>query len=71
MWASLDLTYYEGGSTTVNGQKKNDRQDNTRGGLTLAVPVTMNQSLKLAWSRGVTTRIGTAFETFGVVRFWF
>jgi hypothetical protein len=66
MWASLDLSYYAGGSTTVNGRKKNDRQDNTRGGLTLAVPVTPNQSLKLTWARGVTTRIGTEFETFGV-----
>jgi hypothetical protein len=73
MWAAVDFIYYGGGSTTVDGQSKNDRQDNTRGGLTLAVPVTAHQSLKLSWSRGVSTRVGTAFETFGVAWqvFWY
>jgi hypothetical protein len=71
MWAALDFTYYEGGSTTVNGQDKHDRQDNTRAGLTLAVPVTLNQSLKLTWSRGVTTRVGSEFEILGLAWQWF
>jgi Putative MetA-pathway of phenol degradation len=67
MWASVDYTYYVGGSTTIDGQRQNDRQENTRTGLTLAVPVTSYQTLKFAWSRGVTTRIGTSFDTLGVV----
>jgi hypothetical protein len=64
-WASLDYTYYSGGQTTVNGQQKYDRQDNSRGGITLAVPVFLGQSIKVAWSKGVSTRVGSAFETFG------
>jgi hypothetical protein len=70
LWAAFDFTYYAGGSTTVNGQSQNDRQDNTRGGLTLALPVTLHQSLKLTYARGVTTRIGSQFETIGVAWQW-
>lgn len=65
LWASLDLTYYAGGETTVGGRTKQDRSENTRAGLTVAVPVTRHQSLKLAWSRGVSVRIGQNFTTFG------
>jgi hypothetical protein len=70
LWAAFDFTYYAGGSTTVNGQPQNDRQGNTRGGFTLSVPVTLQQSLKLTWARGVSTRIGSEFETIGVAWQW-
>jgi len=66
VWAAADFTYYNGGETTVDGSSKNDRQDNTRGGLTLAVPAWKNQSLKLTWAQGVSTRIGSSFQTFGL-----
>jgi hypothetical protein len=66
MWAAFDFTYYSGGQTTLDGQRKDDRQNNTRGGLTAAIPVTPHQSLKLAWANGVTARIGTKFQTIGV-----
>jgi hypothetical protein len=65
MWVAFDFTYYVGGTTTVNGQHKNDRQDNTRAGITLSVPMTSSQSLKLTWARGVSTRIGSSFDTLG------
>jgi hypothetical protein len=65
-WAAFDFTYYSGGSTTVNGKRNNDRQDNTRAGLTISIPMTHSQSLKLTWARGVSTRIGTSFDTLGV-----
>jgi len=70
LWAAFDYTYYVGGSTTVDGQRKNDRQDNTRAGVTLAMPVTPHQSLKLTWARGVTTRIGSSFDTIGAAWQW-
>jgi hypothetical protein len=69
-WVALDFTYYSGGATTVGGQSNNDRQDNTRTGLTIALPVTSYQSLKLSWARGVSTRIGSNFETIGVAWQW-
>jgi len=66
LWLAMDYTYYEGGTSRVNGQYKNDRQDNSRTGVTLAVPVTRLQSVKMSWARGVTTRIGDSYDTIGV-----
>jgi hypothetical protein len=66
MWAAFDLTYYSGGQSTLNGQQKDDRQDNTRGGFTVAVPVARSQSFKLTWANGVSARVGSKFRTIGV-----
>ncbi len=66
MWAALDLTYYTGGQSTLNGQQKDDRQSNTRGGFTVAVPVGRSQSFKLTWAKGVAARVGSKFQTIGV-----
>jgi hypothetical protein len=66
LWLAADATYYAGGRTTVNGVQKDDRQENTRVGLTLSVPVGHGHSLKLNWSEGVSERIGTNFTTLGV-----
>jgi hypothetical protein len=73
LWASADYTYFNGGETTVNGQPQNDRQGNTRGGVTVSVPIKQDQSLKLTWSRGVSIRVGSNFDTIGVAwqRAWF
>jgi len=65
-WAAFDFTYYSGGATTLDGQRKDDRQDNTRAGLTFAVPVTKHQSLKATYANGVTARIGSKFQTIAV-----
>jgi hypothetical protein len=66
LWAAADFTYYTGGSTTVDGVSKDDRQDNTRGGLTLSVPLVKGQTVKFSWAEGVSTRIGSSFRTFGL-----
>jgi hypothetical protein len=65
-WAAIDFTYYVGGESTVDGRNQNNRQDNTRGGLTLSVPVTSSQSMKVNWARGVSTRVGSEFESIGL-----
>ena len=70
LWIAADYTYYTGGATTLNGQAKQDRQDNTRGGLTLSVPLTRSQSFKIAYARGVSTRVGSSFQTIGVTWQW-
>jgi hypothetical protein len=70
LWLAADYTFYTGGSTTINDQINRDRQDNSRAGLTLSVPITNGQSLKFAWTRGVSTRIGSSFETIGVTWQW-
>jgi hypothetical protein len=65
-WAAVDFTYYNGGATTVTGQPTSERQDNTRAGATIAMPAGKNQSLKLAWTQGVSTRVGSSFQTFSL-----
>ena len=62
-WAAGDFTYYSGGSTKVGDASKDDRQSNVRLGLTLAIPITSSQSVKLGWTQGATTRIGSNFTT--------
>jgi hypothetical protein len=65
IWAALDGTYYTGGRTTVNGVKNDDRQENSRLGATVALPVSRHNSVKLYGSVGATARTGTNFTTVG------
>jgi len=65
LWLALDYTYFSGGESTLNGVPQHDRQNNSRGGATVSIPVGKGQSLKLAWARGVSTRIGSDFDTIG------
>jgi len=66
MWGAVSVTYYEGGRTTLNGVAQDDRQRGTRGGLTLALPLTRQQSIKLFYQSGLYARTGTDFDTAGV-----
>ena len=66
IWFAVDATHYRGGRTSIDGVRGRDLQSNTRLGLTASLPITASQSLKLNWSRGVSTRTGTDFDTVGV-----
>lgn len=66
LWVAADLTYYSGGRTTVDGVRSADLQESTRVGMTASLPVWELYSVKLAWSKGVTTRIGADFTTYGI-----
>ena len=63
---AFDATWFEGGQTSVGGVVNRDRESNSRAGLTLVTPVDRHNSIKLFASRGVSTRIGSSFDTFGV-----
>jgi len=65
-WISLDANYFVGGESTVDGKKADDRQDNSRFGLTFSSPITQQLSAKLYASTGVMTRIGNEFESIGL-----
>lgn len=65
-WAALNGTYYTGGNSTVNGLALDDRQDNSRIGGTLVVPVSKQHSLKLALSTGAIVRVGSNFTTVSI-----
>jgi hypothetical protein len=66
LWLAANATYYDGGESTVDGVAKDDRQSNSRYGLTLSLPLARSQSLKLYWSDGATTRIGSDFTSYGL-----
>jgi hypothetical protein len=63
MWVSGNTTFYSGGSSVINGTANNDRQKNARIGATFSYPLNKQQSLKIAWAKGVTTRIGGNLNT--------
>lgn len=65
-WAALDGTYYAGGRTTVDGVRRDDRQKASRVGVTLALPVSRHDSVKLFGSAGVSIRTGTDYDILGM-----
>lgn len=65
-WLSLNSLYFTGGRTTVNGVEGNNRQANSRVGLTLALPVNRHHSVKLNASTGTSTRTGSDFSAVGI-----
>jgi len=65
-WAAFDATWYAGGQASVDGVPKGDRQQNSRLGGTLVVPVASRHSIKFSVSTGVTERFGTDFTTVSV-----
>jgi hypothetical protein len=64
LWAAVDVTYYAGGRSTVEGIEGSDRQSNVRAGLTVAVPVGQRHSIKIAASRGAIVQRGADFNTY-------
>jgi hypothetical protein len=62
IWAALDGTFYWGGRTTIDGVQGNNLQENSRLGLTVAVPVNIHHSIKLNLSTGASTRTGSDFD---------
>ncbi|HYA39216.1 MAG TPA: transporter [Candidatus Methylomirabilis sp.] len=65
-WAALDLTYYTGGRTTLDGVPGNDLEKNSRVGGTYAFPLDRHHSIKFYASTGVSTRTGTDFDIAGI-----
>lgn len=65
-WLSLDGNYFTGGRTTKNDIRQDDRQDNSRWGVTWTRPLGRKQVIKFNASTGVVTRIGNDFDSFGI-----
>jgi hypothetical protein len=64
LWAAVDWTWYSGGTTSVDGIDKGGFHRNSRIGGTMSAPLFSQQSLKFAFSKGITTRVGANFTTF-------
>ena len=65
-WAAFDATFYARGGAKVNGAEPVERQQNTRLGATLSLPIARRHSLRVAFSTGARVRLGSDFNTFNV-----
>src|SRR5208282_3320289 len=66
IWASVDATYFTGGTTTINGIDTYDLQRNWRVGATLALPINARNSIKLYASNGVSARTNDSYKLVGI-----
>jgi len=66
-FAALDGTWYGGGSTHVNGGPASVRTDNSRIGALVSYGFTQKQAVKLSWSYGASSRIGSDYTTWTLV----
>ncbi len=66
LWVAGDATFYSGGRTYADGVPGDTRQSNTRAGLTVSLPLGRGHSIKLAAATGVSSRIGSRFDTYGI-----
>ena len=65
-WVAFDATFYYGGSSSIEGVYKDDRQSNARCGITGVIPTGKLSSLKLSVSRGAIVRVGQNFSTYSI-----
>ncbi|MGC4075040.1 MAG: transporter [Nibricoccus sp.] len=65
-WLAVSTNYYTGGSTSVNNGPSQSLQKNSRFGVTQALPLKKNISLKLGYSRGAFTTAGADFDSYTI-----
>jgi hypothetical protein len=66
LWVALDATFYGGGRTSTNGVPGDTRQSNSRVGATFSLPVARSHSIKFLAATGVSARVGSRFDTYGI-----
>ena len=66
LWAALNFTYYTGGESSVDGVGKDDREENSRIGGTVVLPVGKRHTVKVAYSTGAIIRFGANFSTVSI-----
>jgi hypothetical protein len=67
IWLAFDATYFTGNRTTVDSVTSDNLQTNSRGGLTIALPVNRYNSVKINASSGISTRTGSTFNTIQIL----
>jgi len=65
-WAAFDATYYWGGRTTVDGERRFDLQRNSYVGGTIAIPVRRGHHIKFTGNTGLSVDFGGDRTTFAV-----
>jgi len=67
IWTSLDIVYFTGGQSSINGKWNQDLQKNWRVGGTVSFPLNKNYSVKLFGSGGVSARTGNNYSLIGIL----
>lgn len=65
MWVAVDGNFWSGGRLTRDGVDALEQQGNSRVGVTAAIPF-LNRQIRVNYSFGAYTRIGTDFHSVGV-----
>jgi len=66
LWLAADVTWYRGGSVSIDHGPSTIPQNNSRAGLTFSLPVSARQSMKFAYSTGTSSRVGAEFDTIAI-----
>lgn len=64
-WIAADVNFWHGGRLVTNGVAAAGQQSNSRAGITAAIPFLQRQ-IRVSYSFGAYTNIGTDFHTVGV-----
>ena len=64
LWASLDITYYNGGRQTIDGNTLRDKQNNVKIGGTVVLPFLKRHAIKIGYADSIITRFGNDFSQF-------
>lgn len=67
LWLSFNFGIANGGETTIDGDFKANLQRNSRLGSTLSIPIAPRNSLKIAFTSGLSTRLGADFDSITVL----
>ena len=65
LWIAMDANYWTGGRLTRDGVDALEQQGNSRMGVTAAIPF-FSRQLRVAYSFGAYTRLGSDFHSLGV-----
>ena len=66
IWGSLDVTYFTGGRTSIDGEANDDVLRNWRMGATVSFPVSSHYSIRLYGSHGVAARTRNNYDLLGI-----
>lgn len=64
LWASLDVNYYKGGRSTIDGRRLEDFQRDSKIGATVVFPFAYRHAVKLGYSVGSLSDSDESFNTF-------
>ncbi len=67
MWLAVGATYYRGGEYINDGIGTDNELRNSRMGMTFAMPIDKQNSIKIYGSSGINVRYGTDFDAISIV----